>query len=154
MAVDREAGSSIATHKVAETQHVLSNIGVGRKTYARIPAVLEMPNLVQVQLESFSWFKEEGLRELLEEISPISDHHKKMDLYLFDPEFREPWQRMPKGEEQDRAMADPRIAEVYCRERDITYAAPLYVHARLVINETGEIRETAKDNPIFIGDFR
>jgi DNA-directed RNA polymerase subunit beta len=153
MAVDREAGLSIATHAVAETRHVLSNIGVGRKTYARIPAVLEMPNLVQVQLESFNWFKEEGLRELLEEISPISDHHKKMDLYLFDPEFKEPWERMPKGEEQERAKADPRIAEVYCRERDITYAAPLYVHARLVINETGEIRETAKDNPIFIGDF-
>ena len=53
MAVDREIGTSVATHAVAERQ-VLSNLGVGRKSYAHIPTVLEMPNLVQVQIESFT----------------------------------------------------------------------------------------------------
>ena len=55
-----------------------------------------MPNLVQVQIESFEWFKREGLRELLEEISPITDHHKKMELTFGDYRFDEPWTRMPK----------------------------------------------------------
>ena len=50
---------------------VLSNTGIDRRSFARIPTVWEMPDLVQVQIESFEWFKREGLRELLEEISPI-----------------------------------------------------------------------------------
>jgi DNA-directed RNA polymerase subunit beta len=114
--------------------------------------VLEMPNLVQIQVESFEWFRREGLDELLREISPISDHHRKMELYISEPRFDEPWSRMPKGEEQERAKRDPRIAEVYCRERDITYAAPLRVSAKLVMRETGEVKETGPDG-IFLGDF-
>jgi DNA-directed RNA polymerase subunit beta len=113
---------------------------------------LEIPNLVQIQLESFRWFVEEGLRELLEEISPISDHHRKMELYISEPRFDPVWSRMPKGEEQERAKKDPRVAEVFCRERDITYAAPLRVTARLEMKETGEIKETGPDG-IFLGDF-
>src|SRR5829696_5160998 len=126
---------------VSGDRQVVSNVGIGRKTFSRIPTVLEMPNLVQVQIESFNWFVREGLRELLEEISPISD-----------PRFDEPWQRMPKGEEQERAKLDPRIAENYCRERDITYASPLRVSAKLLMRETGEIKETGPDG-IFLGDF-
>ena len=60
------------------------------------PDRLEMPNLVQVQIESFEWFKREGLRELLEEISPITDHHKKMELTFCEYRFDEPWKRMPE----------------------------------------------------------
>jgi DNA-directed RNA polymerase subunit beta len=151
MAVDRETGTSVVTHAVEQAQ-VLSNQGIGRKSFARIPTVLEMPNLVQVQIESFKWFVEEGLRELLDEISPITDHHKKMDLYISDPRFDPTWTRMPKGEEQERAKKDPRIAEVYARERDISYTAPLRVSARLVMKETGEIKETGEEG-IFLGDF-
>jgi len=151
MAIDRVATSEAASPAVP-MQQVMSNIGVNRRTYARIPTVLEMPNLVQIQLESFQWFVREGLGELLNEISPITDHHKKMELYISNPRFDAPWTRMPKGEEQDRAKADPRVAEVYCRERDITYAAPLRVSARLVMRETGEIKETGPDG-IFLGDF-
>jgi DNA-directed RNA polymerase subunit beta len=151
MAVDREVRTTAVTPDVV-TKQVLSNVGVNRRTYSRIPTVLEMPNLVQIQLESFQWFKEEGLRELLEEISPITDHHRKMELFISDPRFDEPWTRMPKGEEQERAKKDPRIAEVFCRERDITYAAPLRVSAKLVMRETGEIKETGPDG-IFLGDF-
>src|SRR3954452_16251342 len=84
-------------------RQVVSNTGINRRTFSRIPTVLEMPNLVQVQIESFDWFLREGLKELLEEISPITDHHKKMELSIFDPRFDPPWSRMPKGDEQERA---------------------------------------------------
>jgi DNA-directed RNA polymerase subunit beta len=137
---------------VSADRQVVSNIGVDRRTFSRIPTALEMPNLIQIQLESFNWFVTEGLRELLEEISPITDHHKKMELSIFDPRFDEPWTRMPKSEEQDRAKLDARVCEVWCRERDMTYAAPLRVSARLVMRETGEIKETGPDG-IFLGDF-
>jgi len=151
MAVDRDVRTTAVAPDLASRQ-VLSNVGVNRRTYSSIPTVLEMPNLVQIQVESFQWFVKEGLSELLEEISPITDHHKKMELYISEPRFDEPWTRMPKGEEQERAKRDPRVAEVFCRERDITYAAPLRVSARLVMKETGEIKETGPDG-IFLGDF-
>ena len=133
-------------------RQVPSNLGVDRRTYARIPTALELPNLVQVQRNSFQWFKDQGLRELLEEISPITDHHDKMELSIFDPWFDEPWTRMPEGEEQERAKIDQRVCEIWCRERDMTFAAPLRVQARLVLNETGEIKETGPEG-IFLGDF-
>ncbi len=151
MVLDRKVEPGIVEARALPRQ-VVSNTGINRRTYSRIPTVLEMPNLVQIQIESFKWFVREGLKELLEEISPITDHHKKMELSIFDPRFDEPWTRMPKGEEQERAKIDPRIAEIYCRERDITYAAPLRVSARLVMKETGEIKETGPDG-IFLGDF-
>src|SRR4051794_22916382 len=144
--------NAVVTPVVSGDRQVVSNMGIGRRTFSRIPTVLEMPDLVQVQIESFNWFIAEGLRELLDEISPITDHHKKMELSIFDPRFDEPWMRMPKGEEQERAKIDPRVAENYCRERDITYASPLRVSARLVMRETGEIKETGPDG-IFLGDF-
>ncbi|CAA9551378.1 MAG: DNA-directed RNA polymerase beta subunit [uncultured Thermomicrobiales bacterium] len=136
----------------ARQRRVISNQGVNRRSFSRIPTVWEMPNLVQVQIESFNWFLAEGLKELLDEISPISDHHKKMELTFLDSRFDPAWTRLPKGEEQERAKVDPRIAEAYCRERDITYAAPLRIWARLVMRETGEIKETGPDG-IFLGDF-
>src|SRR5680860_1589176 len=85
-------------------RQVQSNVGVDRRTYSRIPTALEMPNLVQVQLESFKWFVAEGLRELLDEISPITDHHKKMELSIFDPRFDEPWTRMVPGDDQELSL--------------------------------------------------
>ena len=136
----------------ARQRRVISNQGVNRRSFSRIPTVWEMPNLVQVQIESFRWFLDEGLKELLDEISPITDHHKKMELTFLDYRFDEPWARLPKGELQERARLDPRIAEAYCRERDVTYAAPLRIWARLVMRETGEIKETGPDG-IFLGDF-
>jgi DNA-directed RNA polymerase subunit beta len=136
----------------ARQRNVVSNQGIGRRSYSRIPTVWEMPDLVQVQVQSFEWFMREGLGELLKEISPITDHHNKLELRFLDYRFEEPWQRMAKGEEQERAKRDPRIVEAYCRERDITYAAPLRITAQLIIKETGEIKETGPDG-IFLGDF-
>jgi DNA-directed RNA polymerase subunit beta len=137
---------------ITGSRQVLSNTGIDRRTYSRIPTVLEMPNLVRVQVESFDWFVETGLKELLEEISPIGDNHRKMELQISEPRFDPAWTRMPNGPEKERAKTDIRVCENYCRERDLTFAAPLRISARLVINETGEIKETGNEG-IFLGDF-
>ncbi len=104
-----------------------------RRTYAQIPTVLEAPNLVQVQLDSFKWFLKEGLQELFNEISPIQDYNQKsMDLRFPEYEFQE-----------------PRHSVDVCRERDQTFAAPLYVKAVLEVRETGEIKESQ----VYLGEF-
>jgi DNA-directed RNA polymerase subunit beta len=106
-----------------------------RVSFARIPDIRSMPSLIQVQLDSFEWFKREGLRELFAEISPIEDFtNKNLKLEFIVP---------------DEPFGEPKYTEDQCRERDATYAAPLYVKARLTYKETGEIQE--KD--IFMGDF-
>src|SRR6266446_5868886 len=106
-----------------------------RVSFARIPDIRSMPGLIQIQLDSFEWFKKEGLRELFDEISPIEDFTgKNLKLeFIVPPE--------PFGK--------PKYTEDECRDRDTTYAAPLTVKARLTNKETGEIIE--KD--IFMGDF-
>src|SRR6266700_1090903 len=106
-----------------------------RVSFARMPNIVPMPGLIQVQLNSFAWFKQEGLRELFEQISPIEDFSgKRLSLELIvSPE--------PFGK--------PKYGEDECRDRDATYSAPLNVKARLINKETGEIIE--KD--IFMGDF-
>src|SRR5712692_1026286 len=106
-----------------------------RVSFARIPDIRPMPGLIQIQLDSFAWFKQEGLRELFEEISPIEDFTgKNLSLeFIVPPE--------PFGK--------PKYSEDECRDRDATYAAPLHVNARLTNKETGEIIE----KEIFMGDF-
>lgn len=103
-----------------------------RKSYARIPDILELPKLIEVQLESFKVFRDEGLGELFEEISPIVSFNKNLELHFLDYRFDE-----------------PKYSEKECRERDITYASPLWVKVRLVNKETGEIQE----QEVFMGDF-
>ncbi|HKV84389.1 MAG TPA: DNA-directed RNA polymerase subunit beta [Ktedonobacterales bacterium] len=106
-----------------------------RVSFARIPDIRPMPSLIQVQLDSFEWFKREGLVDLFKEISPIEDFtNKNLKLEFIIP---------------DEPFGEPKYTEEQCRERDATYAAPLYVKARLTYKETGEIQE--KD--IFMGDF-
>ncbi len=103
------------------------------QTYGRIPNVLEIPSLIKIQIDSFEWFKRDGLRELLDEISPIQDFTgSKMDLVFGDYEFRE-----------------PKHTQDECRERDMTYSAPLFVDVELRIKESGEIKEQR----LFFGDF-
>jgi len=106
-----------------------------RVSFARIPDIRPMPGLIQIQLDSFAWFQNEGLRELFEEISPIEDFTgKNLSLeFIVPPE--------PFGK--------PKYTEDECRDRDATYAAPLHVSARLTNKETGEIIE----KEIFMGDF-
>jgi len=114
------------------SRQVRSNLGVDRVSFSRIPTVLEMPNLIELQLRSFEWFKTEGLRELLEEISPIIDYNGKMELHFLRHWFEE-----------------PRFSVELCRERDMTYAAPLYFRVRLVIRDTGEVKES----DVYVDDF-
>ncbi|MCX6002513.1 MAG: DNA-directed RNA polymerase subunit beta, partial [Chloroflexi bacterium] len=106
---------------------------VKSKNYARLPQVLEIPNLIQVQLDSFRWFMEEGVRDLLQEVSPIKDFTgQKMELSFAGYEFRPP--------------ADD-VAQ--CRQRDRSYQSNLYVRASLLIKETGEIKE----QEVFLGEI-
>jgi len=82
-----------------------------RKNYARIPEVHPLPNLIEMQKDSFEWFKKEGLRELFDEISPIVDFTgTRMELSFEDYEF-----------------GDPKYSELECREKDMTFSAPLKV---------------------------
>jgi len=104
-----------------------------KKSYAKIAHVLDIPHLIHIQLSSFEWFKKEGLRELLDEISPIEDFTgTRMKL-----RFR------------DYSFGDPKHSELECRERDMTYSAPLKVWVELEVKETGEVKE----QELFMGDF-
>ncbi|MBI3931630.1 MAG: DNA-directed RNA polymerase subunit beta, partial [Chloroflexi bacterium] len=106
---------------------------VPRKSYARLPQILEVPNLIKVQLDSFRWFQEEGLKQLLEEVSPIKDFTgNRLEISFTGYEFRE-----------------PRHSEEECRQRDLTYLASLYIKTRLLIKGTGEIKE----QDLFFGDI-
>src|SRR5438876_10712241 len=94
---------------------------LARVRYSRIPEVLPIPNLIQLQLDSFRWFIEQGLRELFDEISPIRDFtNRVMELHFQDYEFGE-----------------PKYSEAACRTKDITFSKPLYVNVELHIKETG-----------------
>src|SRR5881296_2686789 len=103
------------------------------KSYSRIPDVIPLPALVQIQVDSYKIFIEEGLRELLAEISPIQDFTgNRLEMRFSDYRFDE-----------------PKYSQEECRERDATYAAPLRVNVQLLVKETGEIKE----QEIFMGDF-
>src|SRR5512136_2782338 len=110
-----------------------SGMSDGRKSFSHLPQILEVPNLIEVQLNSFRWFQEKGLKQLFEEISPIKDFTgNRLELSFVGYEFRE-----------------PRYDEPECRQKDLTYSAPLYVRTRLLVKETGEIKE----QDLFFGDI-
>jgi DNA-directed RNA polymerase subunit beta len=109
-----------------------------RKSYARIPDVYELPRLIEVQLDSFHWFQTEGLQELLEEISPIVSFNKNLELHFGS----EPGQ-------EGFWFGEPKYSEAECRDRDMTFAAPLWVRVRLLNRETGEV----STQNVFLGDF-
>ena len=108
-----------------------------RRSYAKLPSVLDVPNLIQVQLDSFSWFKSEGLGELFEEISPIEDFSGGR----FELTFEEHYFEKPKYTEDE------------CREKEITFSAPLHVTVKLKINAAGPGQGEVKEQTLFIGDI-
>ncbi len=113
------------------------------KNYARIPVALDLPNLIEVQLDSFKRLKEEGLGELFHEISPIESYNKEMRLYFPS--------RTPEAEQWGLKywFGEPKYSIEECIERDLTYACPLYVSVLLA---GPEIAEPIKQD-IFLGDF-
>ena len=111
-------------------------IKVGRKermTYAKIKEVCEMPNLIDIQIKSFKWFVEEGLGEVLEDVSPIRDATNTLSLEFADYTFAD----------------ETKYSQEECKEREATYATPLTVKVRLINRETGEIKE----QEVFMGEF-
>ena len=111
----------------------------GRKTrmsFAKIKEAAKMPNLIDIQTKSYDWFIEEGLREVFEDISPIKDYTGNLVLELVDYSLSDP----PKYEQEE------------CKERDVTYAAPLKVKVRLITKD-GDTVKDVKEQEVFMGDF-
>jgi DNA-directed RNA polymerase subunit beta len=107
-----------------------------RVSYGRIPDMLPVAELIGTQIRSFNWFKREGLRELFEEINPITDYTgKNYELKFLDYEF-----------------GQPKFDKEECRNRDMTFAAPLRINTRLTIR-TGENAGEIKESEVFMGDF-
>ena len=104
-----------------------------RKSFAKINEVMQMPNLIEVQKKSYQWFLDEGLEEVFRDIGSITDYTGNLVLDFIDYTMDE----------------DPKYTIAQCKARDVTYAKPLKVRARLQNKETGEVKE----NIIFMGDF-
>jgi DNA-directed RNA polymerase subunit beta len=103
-------------------------------SFSKIKEVIDMPNLIEVQLNSYQWFLDEGLREVFEDVNPITDYTGNLVLEFVD--YKLDYDNIKYTVEE-------------CKERDATYAAPLKVKVRLVNKETGEV----KDQEVFMGDF-
>jgi DNA-directed RNA polymerase subunit beta len=103
-----------------------------RWSYSRLREVLDMPNLIEIQQNSYQWFLDEGLREMFRDISPIQDFTGNLVLEFID-----------------YSLGDPKYEVEECKERDVTFAAPLRVKVRLINKETGEVKE----QEVFMGDF-
>ena len=103
-----------------------------RRSYSRIKEVLDLPNLIEVQTDSYKWFLDEGLREMFDDIMPIEDFQGKLSLEFVDYQ-----------------LLEPKYTVEEARQHDANYAAPLHVTLRLINHETGEI----KSQDVFFGDF-
>ncbi len=104
-----------------------------RMSYSKIDEVLDMPNLIEIQKNSYKEFLEEGLKEVFKDVSPITDYTGNLILEFVDYSLDD----------------EPKYSVEECKERDTTYAAPLKVKVRLINKETGEVKE----QEIFMGDF-
>ncbi|MFL2652376.1 MAG: DNA-directed RNA polymerase subunit beta [Candidatus Actinomarina sp.] len=111
---------------------MLSAVQNSRLSFAKIPKVLDIPDLLIIQKDSFKWFIEEGLKEILDEISPIEDFSGRFSLEFLNHYFEEPL----------KTLED-------CKITDSTYSQPLYVTAQFLDRETGQI----KQQTVFLGDF-
>ncbi len=104
-----------------------------RMSFSKINEVLDMPNLIEIQKNSYQWFLEEGLKDVFNDTTAITDYSGNLSLEFLDYRLDE----------------TPKYTVEECKERDVTYAAPLRVRARLINKETGEIKESE----VFMGDF-
>ena len=107
----------------------------GRVSFQKIPSVLDIPNLIELQKDSYAQFLSDGMREAFRDISPITDFTGNLVLEFLD-----------------HSLDEPNNSEDECRDRDMTYARPLKVRVRLITKEAGDIKEV-KEQDIFMGDF-
>lgn len=103
-----------------------------RRSYSRIKEVLDLPNLIEIQTNSYNWFLDEGLRDMFDDIMPIEDFQGNLSLEFVDYQ-----------------LLEPKYSVDEAREHDANYSAPLHVTLRLTNHETGEI----KSQDVFFGDF-
>lgn len=103
-----------------------------RRSYSKINEVIDMPNLIEIQQHSYKWFLDEGLREVLKDISPITDFTGNLVLEFID-----------------YSLGEPKYSVEECKERDVTFQAPIRVRVRLINKETGEVKE----QEVFMGEF-
>ena len=104
-----------------------------RRSYARINEVLDLPNLIEIQTDSYQWFLKEGLKEMFDDISPIDDFtggHLSLEFI-------------------DYSLGEVKYPVEESKERDVTYSAPLRVKVRLINKQSGEVKE----QEVFMGDF-
>ncbi|MFC2748262.1 MAG: DNA-directed RNA polymerase subunit beta, partial [Limosilactobacillus fermentum] len=118
--------NSLAGHLVKYGKHRT------RRSYSRIKEVLDLPNLIEIQTDSYNWFMDKGLREMFDDIMPIDDFQGKLSLEFVDYQ-----------------LLEPKYTVAEAREHDANYSAPLHVTLRLTNHETGEI----KSQDVFFGDF-
>ena len=110
------------------------NTGITKRmSFSKIEEVLQIPDLIEIQKDSYDRFMKEGLKEVLADVSPITDYSENLMLEFVDYYFNE----KPKYDVEE------------CKERDVNYAASLKVVVRLINKETGEVKESE----VFMGDF-
>ena len=124
MPVDKKAKAMVKTVQFGKRT---------RMSFSKINEVIDMPNLIEIQKDSYKWFIEEGLKEVFRDMSSITDYTGNLVLDFIDYRLDE----------------KPKYDVTECKARDTTYAAPLRVRARLMNNETHEIKESE----VFMGDF-
>jgi DNA-directed RNA polymerase subunit beta len=105
---------------------------IPRKSFSRLPHILDVPNLIAVQIDSFEWFKKQGLRETIDDINPIDDYTGNYAVEFGEYKFHEPSTSLKE-----------------CRDKDQTYSSPLFITVRFINRESGEIKEQS----VFMGEF-
>ncbi|MDF2891727.1 MAG: rpoB, partial [Clostridia bacterium] len=113
--------------------HPISVGKTHRMSYSKIDEVMDMPNLIEVQKNSYNWFLKEGLREVFNDVSPIQDYTGNLVLEFVDYSLD----------------GKTKYSEEECKERDVTYSSPLKVKIRLINKGTNEVKE----QEVFMGDF-
>ncbi len=118
--------------KAKKTASTSKDLYRERRSFAKTPDVMDVPNLIAIQKDSFEWFMTEGLSQAFHDMSPIENSAKDMCVEFGDHEFGE-----------------PKYSVDECKEKDVSYQAPLFVDIRFINRETGEIKE----QNVFMGDF-
>mgnify|MGYP000851659708 CR=1 FL=1 len=130
--IEEESAASRAEDRGQSNNTIVYCGSRKRRSYGKFEEILEIPNLIEVQQKSYQWFLDEGLKEMFRDISPIQDFTGNLVLEFID-----------------YSLGKPKYEVDECKERDVTYAAPLRVRVRLINKETGEVKE----QEVFMGDF-